>query len=142
MRRSMVMMDADFPVQLQSAFENLENNYSLGISPQERGKWSEDFNVPTVKDNPNCDILFWVGCAGSYDDRAKKVTIAFSKLLQKAGINFAILGEEEKCNGDIARRAGNEYLADTLIKMNIETLNNYNVKDSNDLSALLQYFQK
>lgn len=129
MRRSLVMMDADFPALLQNAFSNLENNFSpWAFSPYERADWAEGTGVQTVEQNPDFDVLFWVGCAGSFDDRAKKISVAFSKLMQKAGINFAILGSEEKCNGDVARRAGNEYLADMLIKMNIETLNQYNVK--------------
>ncbi len=129
MRRSLVMMDADFPTLLQGAFANLENNFSpWAFSPHERADWAEGTGVQTVEQNPDFDVLFWVGCAGSFDDRAKKISIAFSKLMQKAEINFAILGTEEKCNGDVARRAGNEYLADMLIKMNIETLTQYNVK--------------
>ena len=78
-----------------------------------------------VKDS---EILFWVGCAGAFDARYTKVTQAFAKLMQKAGIKFAILGTEEKCNGDSARRIGNEYLAQMLMKENITTLNGYNVK--------------
>jgi heterodisulfide reductase subunit D len=74
------------------------------------------------------NTLFWVGCAGSFDDRAKSVSLAFAKLLQEAGINFRILGTEESCNGDPARRMGNEYLADMMIKGNLEVLQSYNVK--------------
>ncbi len=74
------------------------------------------------------EILFWVGCAGSYDARAQKVTMAFSEILQKAGISFAILGNEERCTGDPARRAGNEFLFQMLALQNIETLNMYGVK--------------
>jgi Fe-S oxidoreductase len=74
------------------------------------------------------EILFWVGCAGSYDSRAQKVTVAFSKILNAVGIQFAILGNEEKCTGDPARRAGNEFLFQMSALMNIETLNTYNIK--------------
>ncbi len=74
------------------------------------------------------DILFWVGCAGSFDDRAKKVTIAFTKILNAVGINFAILGNEERCTGDPARRAGNEFLFQMTAQQNIMTLQMYNVK--------------
>jgi Fe-S oxidoreductase len=81
-----------------------------------------------VGDAKNVDVLFWVGCAGAYDARYKKVSVAFSKLMKHAGISFAILGTEEKCNGDAARRMGNEYLAQTMMSENIETLNRYNVK--------------
>lgn len=74
------------------------------------------------------EILFWVGCAGSYDARAQKVTLAFAEILQKAGISFAILGNEERCTGDPARRAGNEFVFQMLALQNIETLNMYEVK--------------
>ena len=74
------------------------------------------------------DILFWVGCAGSFDDRAKKVTVAFTKILNAVGINFAILGNEERCTGDPARRAGNEFLFQMTAQQNIMTLQMYNVK--------------
>ncbi len=129
MRRSLVMMDADFPAELQPAFANLENNGSpWAFSPTERADWAEGLNVKTCADDPNFDILYWVGCAGSFDDRAKKISRAFARLLKIANVNFRILGTEEHCNGDPARRAGNEYLADMLIKGNVETLAKYNVK--------------
>jgi Fe-S oxidoreductase len=85
-------------------------------------------NIPKMSESPEIDVLFWVGCAGSYDNRYMKVTQAFAKLLQQAGVKFAILGVEEKCTGDSARRIGNEYLAQILIKENVATLNRYNVK--------------
>jgi len=74
------------------------------------------------------EVLFWVGCAGSFDDRAQRVTVAFSKLLQKAGVDFAILGQEESCTGDPARRAGNEFLFQMLAQQNVAVLNMYEVK--------------
>ena len=74
------------------------------------------------------EILFWVGCAGSFDDRYKKVTLAFTKILNKVGINFAVLGEEEACTGDPARRAGNEFLFQMQAMANIQVLNGYNIK--------------
>jgi Fe-S oxidoreductase len=129
MRRSLVMMEANFPAEVQPAFTNLENNATpWAFSPAERADWAEGTGVKTAAESPDFDILFWVGCSGSYDDRAKKISLAFSKLMQLADIKFAILGTEEQCNGDFARRTGNEYLADTLVKANIETLNRYNVK--------------
>jgi len=128
-RRNLVMMEANFPQELQPAFNNLENNGSPWSFPQsERAKWAEGTGIKTCAEDPNFDILYWVGCAGSFDDRAKKISLAFSKLLQIANVNFRILGEEEQCNGDVARRSGNEYLADMLVKNNVETLNRYNVK--------------
>ncbi|MCO5249935.1 MAG: heterodisulfide reductase-related iron-sulfur binding cluster [Candidatus Kapabacteria bacterium] len=129
MRRSLVMMDAEFPDLLQTTFGNMENNGSpWAFSQAERADWAEGKNIDTAAEKQEFDILFWVGCAGSFDDRAKKVTVAFSELMQKAGVNFAILGTEEQCNGDVARRTGNEYLADMMVKANIETLNQYNFK--------------
>ncbi len=129
MRRSLVMMDAEFPDLLQTTFGNMENNGSpWAFSQAERADWAEGKNIDTAAEKQEFDILFWVGCAGSFDDRAKKVTVAFSELMQRAGVNFAILGTEEQCNGDVARRTGNEYLADMMVKANIETLNQYNFK--------------
>jgi len=129
MRRSLVMMESNFPAELQGTFSNLETNGTpWAFSQAERADWAEGTGVKTASENPEFDVLFWVGCAGSFDDRARKISIAFSKLMQSAGINFSILGTEEQCTGDSARRAGNEYLADMLIKSNIETLSKYNVK--------------
>ncbi len=129
MRRSLVMMDSEFPNLLQSTFANLENNATpWAFSQSERADWAIDTGIKIAADYPEFDILFWVGCAGSYDDRAKKISLAFSKLMQIAEVDFAILGTEEQCNGDVARRTGNEYLADMLVKANIETLNQYKFK--------------
>ncbi len=134
LRRNLVMMDASFPPELQSAFSSMENNYSpWAFSPSERADWSHGMGIETMaeysaKSKKEDLILFWVGCAGSFDARAKSITKAFAELMQIAKINFKILGTEEKCTGDPARRMGNEYLAQTLIKDNIETLNRYNIK--------------
>ena len=135
MRRALVMMEANFPPEVQPAFQNLENNFTpWAFSPSERADWAQD--LPYVKsmeetseeERRELDVLFWVGCAGSYDDRYKKVTRAFAELMDMAGVKFRILGTEEKCNGDHARRMGNEYLAQMLIQMNVETMNGYGVK--------------
>lgn len=89
-------------------------------------------SIPTLADlsarGESPEILFWVGCAGSYDDRYKSVTIAFAKILQKVGVKFAILGTEERCTGDPARRAGNEFLFQMTAMMNIQVLDGYGVK--------------
>lgn len=128
MRRSLVMMEADFPQELAGAFNNIENNAAPWAFPQEeRANWAEGMDVQEASVKPDFDILFWVGCSGSFDDRSKKITQSFATLMNTAGINFAILGKEESCTGDPARRGGNEYLADTFVKMNIETMGNYNV---------------
>ncbi|MAT39681.1 MAG: Fe-S oxidoreductase [Ectothiorhodospiraceae bacterium] len=132
MRRELVLTEGEFPEELQMLYRNLENNFApWQFSPEDRAKWADGLNVQKLSELGSADevdYLFWVGCAGSFDDRYKKVTVAFTKILQEAGISFAILGEEEKCNGDHARRSGNEYLAQMLVMENVETLNNYNVK--------------
>jgi Fe-S oxidoreductase len=129
LRRNLVLTESQFPAQLNSVFKNLETNYNpWPFSQAERADWAEGLGIKTLAENPDCDILFWVGCAGSFDARYKKVSQSFAKLMQKADISFGILGVEEKCNGDTARRLGNEYLAQTLVQQNIETLNKYNVK--------------
>ncbi len=131
MRRNLIMMEADFPQELQPAFSNIENNSTPWAFPQsDRANWTEEMSTPvkTAAENPEFDVLFWVGCAGSYDERAKKTTRSFAELMNIAGINFAVLGTEENCTGDPARRSGNEFLADSFVKMNVETMNGYDVK--------------
>ncbi|MGB2868033.1 MAG: heterodisulfide reductase-related iron-sulfur binding cluster [Bacteroidota bacterium] len=129
MRRSLVLMESNFPPEVQVVFRNLENNFTPWAFPASaRADWAEGLNVPRMSEAKDAEVLFWVGCAGSYDNRYKKVTQAFAKLMQQAGIKFAILGTEEKCTGDPARRIGNEYLAQMLMKENVSTLNNYQVK--------------
>ena len=135
MRRNLVMMEAEFPAEAQTAFQNMENNFTpWAFSAAERADWAEDLDfVKTMaetgeEEREELDCLFWVGCAGSYDDRYMKVTRAFAELMEVAGVKFRILGSEEKCTGDPARRLGNEYLAQMMIRMNVETLNQYNVR--------------
>ncbi|MBX7220805.1 MAG: (Fe-S)-binding protein [Blastocatellia bacterium] len=133
MRRYLVLTEADFPGELQTLFTNLENKYSpWAFSHSARADWSEGMNIKTMSmaqaQGEDIEVLFWVGCAGSYDDRYRKVVQSVARLLQKANIKFAILGKEEKCTGDPARRAGNEYLAQSLITENVETMNGYGVK--------------
>jgi Fe-S oxidoreductase len=129
MRRNLVMERGEFPEQLQQTFKGLEtvgNPYSF--SPEQRGEWAAGLNIPLRAEKPDAEWLFWVGCAPSFDDRSRKIARATAELFQEAGIDFAILGPEEQCNGDPARRAGNEYLFQMLAQANIETLNRYNVK--------------
>lgn len=129
MRRDLVLTESQFPSNLNNVFKSLETNFTpWSFNPANRAAWAEGMNIKTMAEDPNGEILFWVGCAGSFDDRYKKVTKAFATIMQKAGIDFRILGTEEKCNGDTARRLGNEYLAQMLMKENIELLNNYGVK--------------
>jgi Fe-S oxidoreductase len=129
LRRGLVLNESRFPAELRSTFDNLERNFTpWGFSHSSRADWTEGMDIPRMSDGGDAEILFWVGCAGAYDARYRKVTQAFSKLLKHAGVKFAILGLEEKCNGDAARRMGNEYLAQTLMTENVETLNRYAVK--------------
>ena len=131
-RRNLVMMESKFPTEVQAVFKNMETNGSpWSFSPSERANWTEGQNVKTMAEvgsAENLDVLLWVGCAGSYDDRNKSVLKSFVNVLNKASVKFAILGTEETCTGDAARRIGNEYLYQTLAKTNVETLNRYNVK--------------
>ncbi len=129
LRRNLVMEKGEFPQQLQNAFRGLEtvqNPYSFDNS--QRAEWAEGLNIPLKADKPDAEILYWVGCAPSYDDRSKKIARAMAQLMQHAGVDFAILGPEECCTGDPARRAGNEYLFEMLARQNVETLNNHGVK--------------
>ncbi len=129
MRRSLVLMESNFPPEVQVVFRNLENNFTPWAFPASaRADWAEGLDIPTMASVQDAEVLFWVGCAGSYDARYTKVTRAFAKLMQQAGIKFAILGTEEKCTGDPARRIGNEYLAQMLMKENVETMNRYKVR--------------
>ena len=133
LRRDLVLMESRFPDELQPAMTSLERNGSpWAFSASDREQWAEGLNIPTVAEmaaaNEQPDILFWVGCMGSFDDRAKKITVAFARILQAANVKFAILGQEESCHGDPARRMGNEYLYQMLAKGVIETLNGYQIK--------------
>lgn len=129
MRRNLVLVKGEFPQELQATFVNLERNYNpWGIGSTDRGNWAKDMGVKTMEEDASVDYLYFVGCAGNFDDRNKKVTFALAKLLKQAGISFAILGKEEKCTGDPARRVGNEYLAQMLMKENIATFDKYKVK--------------
>ncbi len=123
-RRWLVLTENDFPPQLQAAFRGMERNVNpWNIPPTDRMKWAEGINVPTIDDNPTPDILWWVGCAPATDVRAQKVARAFAQVLNHAGVNYAVLGRHEQCNGDSARRAGNEYLFNELATSNVEILN-------------------
>lgn len=129
MRRYLTLTEGSFPPELQNTFKNLENNFTpWAFSHATRGDWAKDLGVTTMAQKSDVDYLFWVGCAGSYDERYKKVSKSIVKIMQGAGVSFSILGTEEKCNGDTARRLGNEYLANMAIAENVETLKKYNVK--------------
>lgn len=129
MRRYLVLTESKFPTELSTTFRNLENNFTpWAFSHSMRGEWAQGLEIKTLAEDSNVEYLLWVGCAGSFDARYKKVAVAVAKLLKLAGVSFGILGNEEKCTGDPARRAGNEYLAQMLIQENIQTFSKYNVK--------------
>ena len=132
MRRHLVLTESRFPEEIQPAFEAMESVGSpWQFDPGDRAKWAEGLDIPTLAESQvsglKPEVLYWVGCMGSFDDRSKKTTVAFARIMQAAGVRFAILGQEEKCNGDPARRLGNEYLYQTLAKANVETLAQYGV---------------
>jgi Fe-S oxidoreductase len=132
LRRGLVLTESRFPEELQPVFESLERNGSpWAFQPADRADWAQGMNIHTMAEmterGERPDVLFWVGCMGSFDDRAKKITVAFARILQACDISFAILGQEEHCHGDPARRMGNEYLYQMLAKDTIETLDRYNV---------------
>jgi len=126
MRRWLVLTESRFPAELQPAFRNMENNGNpWQMSWETRGDWARDLGVRVMSDVQEAEYLYWVGCSGSFDERNKKVARAFVQLLQAAGVDFAILGNEERCTGEPARRLGHEYLYQTLAQGNVETLKRY-----------------
>ena len=128
-RQDLVMMESKFPKEAITTFKNLEvNGNPWGQSAQDRENWIGDLEVPRMRDKQSAEYLYWVGCAGAYDARGQGVSRAMVQLLNKAGVDYAVLGEEETCTGDSARRLGNEYLFQMLAQMNIETFDNYSVK--------------
>jgi Fe-S oxidoreductase/nitrate reductase gamma subunit len=131
MRRHLVLDRAEFPKEMQTAFRGMETNGNpWGISAASRADWAKDLPVVTLSEAEGRDVevLFWVGCAGSYEDRGKKVSRALVEMLAEARVSFAILGTEETCTGDSARRMGNEYLFQMLAQQNVETLNGHGVR--------------
>ena len=117
------------PDEAGRVFRNLETQGNpWGIGSNKRADWCADLDVPRASDGGEFEYLFFVGCAGSYDDRQKKVSRAIVRILREAKVSFAILGEEETCTGDAARRLGNEYLFQQQAQANVETLNRYGVK--------------
>ncbi len=130
MRRYQVMMESEFPGELGVLFKNLETKGNpWGQNAKDRTNWIDEveFDVPVfgkdVDSFEGYEYLFWVGCAGAYEDRAKKTTKAVAELLAAAGVKYLVLGEGETCNGDSARRSGNEFLFQQLAAQNVETLN-------------------
>jgi Fe-S oxidoreductase len=129
LRRAQVMMDSRFPQELAATFRGLETNSNpWNMGHDGRANWAEGLNVPLMAENPEVDYLWFVGCAGSFDDRGKSVSQALAKILNQAGVSYGILGLEEKCCGDAARRAGNEYLFQMMAEENVQTLKQYRFK--------------
>ena len=129
MRQHLVLAEEKTPPDLARAFRNIERNSNpWGIGADKRMEWAEGLNVPTIADKPNPEYLLWVGCAGAFDQRIRKQTQAMVKVLNAAGVDYAVLGHDEKCTGDLARRGGNEMLFQMQAEANIETLNGAGVK--------------
>ena len=143
MRRDLVMMESDFPAEMNTVFRNMENNESpWAFGAEQRNDWIDELGDELSKEGKTnhlkklsntgnaeeVDVVFWSGCAGAFDKRYRNVTKSFAELLNRAGVKYGVLGSEEKCTGDPARRLGNEFLAQTFIQQNAETLKKYNVK--------------
>jgi len=129
MRRHLVLEKAEFPPEAEPAFRGMEvNGNPWQLAAETRADWAKGLGVPLVSEGGEFEMLFWVGCAGSYDDAGKRTSQALAKLLQAAGVKFAILGPEERCTCDAARRLGNEYLFQTMAASNVETLRAHGVK--------------
>jgi Fe-S oxidoreductase len=129
MRQNLVLAQEKVPADLARAFRNIERNSNpWGIGADQRMDWAEGLNVPTIEDKPNPEYLLWVGCAGAFDQRIRKQTQAMVKILNAAGVDYAVLGASESCTGDPARRAGNEMLFQMQAEQNVTTLNEAKVK--------------
>ncbi|HLM63645.1 MAG TPA: 4Fe-4S dicluster domain-containing protein [Acidimicrobiales bacterium] len=131
MRRYLSLMESNFPTELGNAYRSMENSGNpWGMSQNDRAQWTskvDDIAIVEPGDTFDHEYLYWVGCAGSFDDKNQKVTVAMAKLMKRAGLDFAILGPSENCTGDPARRSGNEYIFQMLAMQNIESLNGMGV---------------
>ena len=128
-RQDLVMMESKFPQDAVETFEKIENyGNPWGLSPQDRENWMEGKGVPLMRDKKEADVLYWAGCSGAYDSRGKEISQAVVDVMNKAGIDYASLGNEETCTGDSARRIGNEYLFQTMAEKNKETFEQYKFK--------------
>jgi Fe-S oxidoreductase len=126
LRQFGVLMESKFPEEFQTLYRGLENQGNpWGINADTRSDWAKDLQIPLLAEKGETDILFWVGCAGSFDQHSQKIARSLVKILQKTGVDFAFLGNEEKCCGDPARRSGMEYLYQIQARQNIETLKRY-----------------
>jgi Fe-S oxidoreductase len=129
MRQNLVLEQEKTPGELQRTFRNIERQSNpWGIANDQRMDWAKDLHVPTIEENPDPEYILWVGCAGAFDSRIIKQTRAMVKILGTAGVDYAVLGHQEACTGDPARRAGNEMLFQALAEQNVETLKSVNAK--------------
>jgi len=129
LRRYLSMMESDFPAEVQDVFKGMENNSNpWNIGAHTRADWAKELDIPVMSKKGEAEYLFYVGCAGALDDLNKKVAVALAKIFNAAGLDYAILGTEEGCCGDSARKIGNEYLYQMLATTNIEVFNGYKVK--------------
>jgi Fe-S oxidoreductase len=129
LRRHQVLVEAAMPDEAARVFKNVETQGNpWGIGSNKRTEWCQDLDVPRAADGAAFEYLFFVGCAGAFDDRQKKVSRAIVRILRQAGVSFAILGDEETCTGDAARRLGNEYLFQMQAQANVDSMNRHGVK--------------
>ncbi|NLF64217.1 MAG: 4Fe-4S dicluster domain-containing protein [Chloroflexi bacterium] len=131
MRRDLVMMQSEFPGELQGAFRGMERLQNPWGVTEDRLAWTAalPFEVPTVEDNPEFEVLYWVGCAGAFDPKGQEIARSIATVLHHAGVNYAVLGSMESCTGDSARRAGNEYLFFEMASANIELFKEIGLED-------------
>ena len=129
LRRNLVLEESKIPETGMNALLSMEQRGHPWRGTQfSRTDWAEGLEVPTMAENPEAEVLFWVGCTAALEQRSQGIARSMVKVLKSAGVNFAILGEEETCTGDPARRMGNEYLYQILAQQNVETMNGYNVQ--------------
>lgn len=126
MRQYGVLMESRFPEEFNALYRGLENQFNpWGINNDSRADWARDLDIPLMAEKGGADVLFWVGCEGSFDNHNQQNAVRMAAILKKAGVDFAILGAEEQCCGDPARRSGHEYLFQILAAANMETLGRY-----------------
>ena len=129
MRQDLVLMESSFPRETMEVFDKIENyGNPWGLSPQDREQWTDGIEVPRMRDKKEAEYLYWAGCSGAYDDRGRDISRSVAKILNESGVDYGILGNEESCTGDSARRIGNEYLFQMQAEQNIETFKKYGIK--------------
>jgi Fe-S oxidoreductase len=129
MRRYLVLTESKMSSEVQLFMRNVEKNSNpWGIGEHLRGEWAAELGIPTMAEKGEAEYLLYLGCSASFDQDNKSIAIDTAKILQAAGVDFAILGQEEMCCGETARRLGNEYLSSSMMQANVELFNGYNVK--------------